>query len=275
MTRLYPAASAFTYSGGGDAVAAETSTFALPQFLRYLSTLPRPDDLARALRLGPMGSFGTQAISIVRIAGESLELIGTHGYEQAEVDRYSLVPLSVPTPFSRSVLQGEALIDELEDVLSTFEVLQMDEDLWSGFLERFGPGQVINSPIVLQGTVIGAFGGITRSKREWSSLDFAVLDGISSALGLWMTHPDTAVAAPDRLATPSNGSMHITNRQASILRLVESGRSNTSIAMTLGYSVSTVKQELQRTMRAMRVSDRLEAAARARSLGLLSEDDEH
>jgi DNA-binding CsgD family transcriptional regulator len=209
-----------------------------------------------------MATFETAAVSIVRIAGESLELIGTHGYEEEEVDRYSVVPLSVPTPFSRSVLQGEALIDELEDVLSTFEALQMDAHLWSGFLERFGPGQVINSPIVLQGTVIGAFGGITRSKREWNSLDFAVLDGISAALGLWMTHPDTVVTAPDRLA------------QASILRLVESGRSNTSIAMTLGYSVSTVKQELQRTMRAMRVSDRLEAAARARSLGLLSEDDE-
>ena len=252
----------------------QSLTFALPQFLRYLSTLPLPDATARALRLGPMSNFGTEAVSIVRIAGESLELVGTHGYEQAEVDRYSVLPLSVPTPFSRSVLQGEALIDELEDVVSTFEALQMDADLWSGFVERFGPGQVINSPIVLQGTVIGAFGGITRSKRPWNSLDFAVLDGISAALGLWMTHPDTAVAVPDRLSPPSNGSMHVTDRQSAILRMVESGRSNTSIAMTLGFSVSTVKQELQRTMRAMRVSDRLEAAARARSLGLLGEDDE-
>ena len=257
--------------GGGDAVVPEPSTFALPQFLRFLSSLPRPDDVARALHLGPLATFQTGAVSMVRITGESLELVGTHGYEQAEVDRYSVVPLSVPTPFSRSVQQGEVLIDELEDVLTTFESLQMDEELWSGFIERFGPGQVINSPIIVQGTVIGAFGGLTSAKRAWSSLDFALLDGLAAALGLWMTHPDSPVPPPDRFAQQFEGSLHITDRQLAILHLVESGRSNTAIAMTLGYSVSTVKQELQRVMRGLRVSDRLQAAARARSLGLLTD----
>jgi DNA-binding NarL/FixJ family response regulator len=71
----------------------------------------------------------------------------------------------------------------------------------------------------------------------------------------------------------SAGLLHVTERQKQILRLVEVGKSNTGIALALGYSVSTIKQELQRVMRAMGVSDRTEAAARARSLGLLTDQD--
>lgn len=248
-----------------------TRSTGLPQFLRFLAALPEPDAVARALHLGPLSIFDVGAVSMVRINGESLELVGTHGYRQSEVDRYSVVPVSVPTPFSRAVQQGEALIDELEDVLASFEALRMDEALWRSFLERFGPGQVINAPIIIQGTAIGAFGGLTRSKHSWTSLDFALLDGISSALGLWMTHPQSPVPPPDRFAPLSNGSLHLTDRQLQILQLVEQGRSNTAIGMYLGYSVSTVKQELQRTMHAMRVSDRREAVTRARSLGLLKD----
>lgn len=243
----------------------------LPQFLRFLATLPAPDDLARALLLGPMARFDTGAVSLTQVEGEVLELHGTCGYTQGEVDGYWRVPLSVPTPFSRCVREAEVLIDDIEEVTTRFEALRVDEPLWDGFMQRFGVGQVISAPIILQGTVIGAFGGITRSKREWSSLDFAILDGISSALGLWMTHPDSPSPRSDRLAHRDTSVLHLTHRQQEILRLVEVGKSNTSIAMGLGYSASTIKQELQRIMRSMGVSTRQEAAARARAAGLLTE----
>jgi DNA-binding CsgD family transcriptional regulator len=163
------------------------------------------------------------------------------------------------------------MIDEIEQVTTHFEILQVDEALWQGFMDRFGIGQVISAPIVLQGTVIGAFGGITRSKRQWTSLDFAALDGISSALGLWMTHPDSPSPRTDRLQRSGGGVLHLTKRQEQILRLVEEGKSNSSIARALGFSSSTIKQEVQRVMRSTGTTDRLDAAARARSLGLLTD----
>ena len=251
---------------------AESGVPALPQFLRFLSALPDPDSVARSLLYGPMGAFDAGAVSITRVHGETLDLNGTAGYTRGEVDSYWRVPLTVPTPFSRCVLEAEVVIDELEDVTKNFEALRVDEGLWQGFMDRFGVGQVISAPIVLQGTVIGAFGGITRTKRTWSSLDFALLDGISSALGLWMTHPDAPSPRTDRLGQHGAGLLHVTQRQQHILRLVEVGKSNTGIALALGYSVSTIKQELQRVMRGMGVSDRAEAAARARSLGLLTDE---
>lgn len=245
----------------------------LPRFLQYLATLPHPDAVARALLLGPMSNFDAVTISITQIIGNDLELHGTHGYTAGEVDGYWRVPLSIPTPFNRCVHEAEVLIDEIEEVTTRFEALKVDEDLWQGFMDRFGVGQVISAPIVLQGTVIGAFGGITRSKRTWSSLDFAVLDGISSALGLWMTHPDAPAKTSDRLRRPDPALLHLTERQKQILVLVEAGKSNTSIAHALGYSVSTIKQELQKVMKTMGLSDRLEAAARARKVGLLGSED--
>lgn len=248
---------------------------ALPHFLRFLSALPAPDQVARALLLGPMTTFDTGAVSLTRIQDEALELHGTDGYTPGEVDGYWRVPLSVPTPFSRCVQEATVLIDEIESVTTTFEVLQADEALWQGFMDRFGIGQVISAPIIMQGTVIGAFGGITRTKRQWTSRDFALLDGISSALGLWMTHPDTPSLRSDRLARRDPGLLHVTDRQRQILRLVEVGKSNTAIALALGYSVSTIKQELQRVMRTTGVTDRMEAAARARELGLLAHPDDN
>lgn len=251
----------------------EVGSAGLPQFLRFLSTLPTPDNVARALLMGPMSTFDTAAVSITQVRGEALELNGTSGYTPGEVDGYWSVPLSVPTPFSRCVREAEVIIDEIEEVTTRFEALRVDEGLWQGFMNRLGIGQVISAPIVFQGTVIGAFGGITRSKRTWNSLDFALLDGISSALGLWMTHPDTPSSRTDRLQRRDAGILHVTQRQQEILRLVELGKSNTAIALALGYSVSTIKQELQRVMRSMGVSDRSDAADRARSLGLLTDSD--
>lgn len=238
----------------------------LPQFLRFLNALPSPNAVARALQLGPLAPFDMGTVGIVRLTGDSLEVLGTHGYTQEEIDRYFRIPLGVSTPFTRAVEKGEVLIDDMDSLLDTFEALRMDAQMWQQIEDRVGGSQAVSAPIVLQGIVIGAFGGITRSKRTWTSLDFALFDGLSAALGLWMTNPLTDLPRPDRLVNRSDDSIHLTERQKRLLLLVEAGRSNTSIAQVLGYSVSTIKQELQRAMRATRTHDRLQAAQRAREL---------
>ena len=225
--------------------------------------------MARSLQLGPLAPLDMGAVGIVRVSGETLEVLGTHGYTQEEIDRYFRIPLGVETPFTRAVEKGEVLIDDMDDLLDTFDALRMDESLWQKIRDRLGDSQVVSAPIVLQGTVVGAYGGITRSKRSWTSLDFALLDGLSAALGLWMTNPLTKLPAPDRFVARDGDSIHLTERQGRILFLVEQGHSNSSIAMSLGYSLSTIKQELQRAMRATRTNDRLHAAQRARELQLL------
>lgn len=245
--------------------------FGLAQLLGFLSALPSPDAVARALLMGPLAALDFGAVGIVRVTGNTLEVLGTHGYTQDEIARYFHIPLGVSTPFTRAVEQNEVFVDDMDALLDTFEALRMDADLWQGIVDRLGNSQAVSAPIVMQGVVIGAFGGITRSKRTWASQDFTLIDGLSAALGLWMTNPLTEIPVPDRLAQRSHDSIYLTDRQTRILLLVETGRSNTSIAQVLGYSVSTIKQELQRAMRATRTHDRVGAAQRARELQLLPE----
>jgi len=247
----------------------EQTPAGLPQFLRFLAALPNPDAVARSLQLGPLALFDFGAMSIVRVVNDTLVLTGAHGYTHEEIDRYYQVPLTMPTPFSRCVQESEVLIDEIETVLDSFSALKMDEDFWNGFMARMGVGQVVSAPILSQGIVIGVYGGITRTKREWTSQDIALINGLSAALGLWMTNPDAPVPRPDRLENQKSAAICLSPRQQQILMLVEEGHSNASISHTLGFSVSTVKQELQKAMRATRVTDRSHAATRARELNLL------
>ena len=65
--------------------------------------------------------------------------------------------------------------------------------------------------------------------------------------------------APDRPALPS-----LTPRQTEVLRLLEHGKSTEQIARELHLTPETVKNHVQRLLRAMGVHSRLEAVAHAR-----------
>ena len=57
-----------------------------------------------------------------------------------------------------------------------------------------------------------------------------------------------------------------------MLRLIEEGKTNTSIAATLGFSDSTVKLEIRRLLQMLRAPDRETAVRKAREYGLLPAD---
>jgi DNA-binding NarL/FixJ family response regulator len=84
-----------------------------------------------------------------------------------------------------------------------------------------------------------------------------------------MAHPDSGFAtgvARVPVCVPA-----LTPRQCDILALVLCGWTNADIGARLGYSESTVKQEVQRAARILDAPDRMAAARRARGLGLLGE----
>lgn len=58
--------------------------------------------------------------------------------------------------------------------------------------------------------------------------------------------------------------LHLTPRQAEVLRLLERGRSTEQIAEELGVSRETVRNHIRRLLRALGASSRLEAVAIAR-----------
>ncbi len=62
---------------------------------------------------------------------------------------------------------------------------------------------------------------------------------------------------------------HLTQRQILILRGMVEGKTNHDLAVELGFSVSTIRQETMRIYQALGVSDRKEAANKALTLSLI------
>ena len=124
----------------------------------------------------------------------------------------------------------------------------------------------------MNGIAVGAYTAFLPENYALNNIDHAVYAGIGSLLGMWMTHKDhVRLLRPMDFEFVDDLPIQLTERQISILSLIADGRSVSSITQVLGYSPSTIRQEIQRAMKILRVTDRADAVLKARDLGLLSE----
>ena len=242
---------------------------ALPQFMRFLSAFPHPATVPRSVALGPLASFGAVTCFFAFKDGDSLRTMGGYGFSDDEMDRYSQVPLSLLSPITRAYHESEAVIETLDDVIDSYDFIELDSDMWHSMRARLGDGDMVHAPISAQGTTLGIYGFITSERNVWSPFDISYLDGLSSILGIWATHSLSGVRTPEVWRPVTSANLALTDRQIEILQMVEAGKSNAAIAFGLGYSASTVKAEMQRVLRVLKVTDRMRAVERARELVLL------
>lgn len=244
-----------------------------PQFWTFLAAFPHPVTVPRAMALGPLANFNAKgAFLAFPHEGDFLRTMGGYGFTDDEMDRYALVPLSIASPMAEAYLNSEVFILPFADMPKRYEVVRVDPEIWGQLASRFGEGDVVHVPVTAQGTTLGVLGFYTNERRVWTSKDIVYLEGLCAAVGIWATHPLSGVRTPEIWRPVGETSLVITDRQQVILRMIEGGRSNPAIAMALGYSPSTVKAEIQKVMRTLKVNDRSAAAERARELGLLEDD---
>lgn len=244
-----------------------------PQFWTFLAAFPHPVTVPRAMALGPLSNFETKgAFLAFPHEGDYLRTMGGFGFTDEEMDRYAVVPLSMPSPMGEAYLNSEVTILPFHELPSRYEVVRVDPEIWSLMADRFGGGDVVHVPITAQGTTLGVLGFYTNERRMWTSKDISYLEGLCAAVGIWATHPLSGVQTPEIWRPVGETMLVLSDRQRVILRLVEARKSNAAIAMALGYSSSTVKAEIQKVLRALKVNDRTTAAERARELGLLDDD---
>ena len=86
----------------------------------------------------------------------------------------------------------------------------------------------------------------------------------------YTTPRETSEASPEPAAPDAAG---LTRREREILALVAAGHSNARLGRMLWVTEQTIKFHLSNIYRKLGVSNRTEAAARAYSLGLLSDDE--
>ncbi len=110
----------------------------------------------------------------------------------------------------------------------------------------------------------GARGYILKS--ESGSVMLAAIRLVLSG-GIYVP-PKLVRAAQHEGRNPEQMSIHVTDRQLDVLRLIIDGYSNKQIAHQLGLTEATVKAHVSAAFKALNVSNRTQAAAVARQMGL-------
>lgn len=210
----------------------------MPALVDLLSSRPSPADALRGFIDGPGAHLGMPAGVLVRARGSEVLVLARHGHASATLAPTDLMTRTDTWPVCRAVAQAETIADDPSHLAT---------------------------PIISRGRAVGGLALARPSGQPLTSADIAVLEGAGAAVGLWLTHPD-AGAQPE---TPERPAPDLTARQLAILRMVAEGRTNAAIGTALGYSPSTIKQELRRLGRALDAGDRRTLVERALRLGLV------
>ena len=240
----------------------------IPQFVRYLSAFPPAARVTEAAARGPLAHVGARTLILWQVReGGILSAVGAYGHTAEELGRYAQVPLAVDglsarAVNSRTIVGGDLSTPDMS------ALSRLDGTMLQGLITRTASRFGVNVPIIHAGHVVGAYGLSADATWTPDGATPVILEAVASALAIWMTHPRSEVGRAE-INGSQEWSLAFTPRQHEVLRLVDAGLSTPTIATTLGVSESSVKADLQRAMRALRTSDRREAARRARALGLL------
>ena len=241
----------------------------LPQFLRYLSGFPPPEKVLEALAAGPLARQRMVGGFLwILVDGSHLVSVGCIGWPIDLEERYSVIPIGLDLPAARAPRENEITVDGGDGFGSQY-VGSIDEEYLDGHFTAKGVKSVVNLPLRHARSVVGCFGFVTDETWEVTDESTALLESLSSTLGLWATHPKSGVLGGSVNLTQRDWSLAFTERQKQVLALVGQGRSNSQIALQLHVSVSSVKQDVQHMMRALRTHSRDSAFERAQRLKLL------
>jgi DNA-binding CsgD family transcriptional regulator len=248
-------------------------TTALIVFLRFLAGNPDGDSAARAMVQGAFTPLDLVAGEIYAASAPGLlELVGNCGFEAAEAGTYRSLPTSMPLPVCDAFNSLRPVDLSVSELLARYPLLAAEPALANGTSIAVTSGHILCAPVLYGGVAIGAITLLQRTPSRWVSHDWQYLEGITSAIGMWMNNDrDILVDHWRRMSTVPAREVRISERQRQILDLIAFDHTNGEIARELGYSVPTIKKDLQQMMRVLGTSDRRSTAGRAREFGLLPE----
>lgn len=244
-------------------------------FIRLVTSRPDPDSTAHALVRGPLGIYGAFAATIYvpDDAGQALQLLGQWGFGPA-LASYTRVPLDLDFPIVQTYLTGEAIVtpahESVRDVLSQAAVSSVLAEL-----QRPLDGvTLVAMPLQYQGVAIGASVWICTHEGPWTWNDSSYIDGTAAILSLWLqlrNYEHSLEAAGLGSIRMDARPQLLTERQRTVLAMIRDGKSNAAIAAALGYSVSTVKNDVQALFTVLGATRRKELVRKAVEAGVLTE----
>jgi DNA-binding CsgD family transcriptional regulator len=248
---------------------------ALSHFLRFLSGNPGGDAAVRALTTGVLALLDVTIAQVYAISKEdtaTLELVGSFGFDDEEAAAYRALPTGLPVPVCEAFITMNAVVVRAMDVPTRYPILATEPTYTLGTLSSNPDAYVICVPIFNSGIPIGVIDMVQETDRDWETGEWQYLDGVSAAVGLWMNNQRQILVERWRRSAPAPlREVRVSERQRQILELIGEDRTNNEIARSLGYSVPTIKKDLQQIMRVLGTEDRRATAGRAREIGLLPE----
>jgi len=248
---------------------------ALSHFLRFLNANPDGDASIRALVVGALAPLDVsigQVYALTKENHSTLELIGSFGFDDEEAAAYRALPVGLPVPVCDAYNSLNVVILPASAVPEKYPILANEPSYSYGALSRNPNAWVICHPIFYSAVPIGVLSMVQETERGWESAEWLYLEGVCAALGMWMNNQRQILVDRWRRTAPTpRREVRITDRQRQILELIGEDRTNAEIARKLGYSVPTIKKDLQSIMRILGTEDRRATAGRAREIGLLPE----
>lgn len=99
--------------------------------------------------------------------------------------------------------------------------------------------------------------------------EFSMLISLYLALQFWDSMNHNGSPSHQKVSPSRNGKPDLTERQRVVLAGIVMKKTNNTIASEMGYSVSTIRHETMRIFEILGVSNRIEAASYATTLGLI------
>lgn len=245
--------------------------------VRFLMVRPSIEQIAQHLVLRLLAPLHPRGILISLCSPDgNLHLAGSFGFGPGVVTPFEHLSLWEASPLSESVRSGEPLIitsaDEMQrrypwlvtDAMPASPLVAWPLNLPH---ERVGVVEVFFGTDLDETTVTRELGGIAAVLALYLSLIGSAHQaghgsGDASATVTALPERDGSAARPTQLS----------ERQLQILTLMAAGLTNTQIALRVGYSESTVRQETMAIYRYFGVGGRRDAVRVATMRGMLSNE---
>jgi len=192
-----------------------------------------------------------------------LVLLGHCGLTPEEAANYERMEANCPLPAAEAIHRSLPYEIGFEDLAERFPLLRMRPDLPSG-------GSLFIVPIPRAGLTSAVLTCTLPRSIDWNPETWQNALALQALVGLHFEVLGPPKLGSRRHAAPPVASRSLSDRQLAILTLVSEGKSTSYIATRLGFSSSTIKQDVRRAMELLGVQTRQQAAVKAQELHLIS-----
>lgn len=241
---------------------------ALRDLAIYIASRPDAHCLTEHLATLTLGSLEPSTVCLF-VKGDPPRqreafLVGQRGLTPDEVAKYRCMDIDFPAPACLALRRSLPFSVSLAEFTEAFPLVPMRPGLPTD-------GDHVFIPITHQGLTHAVLAFTIPQPLAWGPNMWQNALALQALLGLYFDVADSPFAAAKSQARATASARSLSERQQEILHLVSEGKSTSYIAARLGFSESTIKQDVRRAMATLGVANRHQAVLRARELKLLPE----